>query len=151
MGKFSEISEFYNSTRKYAGGYRYAYLKLYKIQKLTNKFLSSEISEFYNSTPKNKHTLNILGKFLRNFWTLQLYKKIRRGYEYETLKSPTLQFYNILKLFIKIFVWMYLKRTDFSFFDQIFIFSSYSKQSGKLLFGICIGASLYLWNLVDIL
>ena len=125
-------------------GYKSATLKIYKIQKLTNKFLSSEISEFYNSTPKNKHTLNILGKFLRNFWTLQLYKKIRRGYEYETLKSPTLQFYNILKLFIKIFVWMYLKRTDFSFVDQIFIFSSYSKQSGKLLFGICIGASLYL-------
>ena len=74
---------------------------------------------------------------------------MRRGYESASLMSTSLQFYNILKLFIKFFVWMYLKKTDFISVDQIYTFSSYSKQSGKFLLVICIGASLYLCNLVD--
>ena len=44
---------------------------------------------------------------------------------------------------------MYLKKTDFILVDQIYTSSSYSKQSGKFLLVICIGASLYLCNLVD--
>ena len=70
-----EISDFYNSTPKKTHTlYQSASLKLYKINKLSSKFLTSEISvfykskaskfltsvfsEFYNSTPKSEHALN---------------------------------------------------------------------------------------------
>ena len=128
FGKISEISEFYNSTWKCTGGMNKPH---WNSSNQINCLVNFRLQKFLNSTilRQNKDTLKIFWGNSQKVLNSTILQEIRMGYESAFLKlykinilPTTLQFYNILKLFIKFFVWMYLKNRFYFIWPNLYIF-----------------------------